>query len=285
MGVTSMLIQITILRLLLSTFSGNELDIGITLSFWLTWVGLGSYTGGKIRLKHAFTLSFILVALLVQPTVFIIKAIRPVLSLEPGEVVSLTSTILSTAFSLFPLCFVIGLQFPLAVSYSDSDNRDAAGKVYGLEALGAFMGGVLFTFIIAGRMGAIELCLILSLINILMASYISKKKIITLIFILPLFFYISFHKIITSLPWQGMEPSHIVESKYGEITVIKIREQSSIYGNGQLFFTYSDLPSEEIKTHLPMALHPSPSRVLVIGGSPGTIKEFLKYPVKAIDFI
>lgn len=283
MGVTSMLIQITVLRLLLSTFSGNELDIGVTLSFWLTWVGLGSYTGGKIRLKHAFTLSFILIALLVQPTVFIIKAIRPVLSLEPGEVVSFTSTILSTAFSLFPLCFVIGLQFPLAVSYSD--NRDAAGKVYGLEALGAFMGGVLFTFIIAGRMGAIELCLILSLINILMASYISKKKIITLIFFLPLFFHISFHKIITSLPWQGMEPSHIVESKYGEITVIKIREQSSVYGNGQLFFTYSDLPSEEIKTHLPMALHPSPSRVLVIGGSPGTLKEFLKYPVKDIDFI
>lgn len=100
MGITSILIQITVLRLLLSTFSGNELDIGITLSFWLTYVGLGSYTGGKIRLKHAFTLSFILVAILVQPTIFIIKAIRPVLSLEPGEVVSFTFTILSTALSL-----------------------------------------------------------------------------------------------------------------------------------------------------------------------------------------
>lgn len=147
------------------------------------------------------------------------------------------------------------------------------------------MGGVLFTFIISGRIGAIELCLILSLINILMASYISKKKILTLIFILPLSFHISFHKIMTSLPWQGMKPSHIVESKYGEITVIKIREQSSIYGNGQLFFTYPDLPSEELRTHLPMALHFSTSRILVIGGSYGTLKEFLKYPVEGIDFI
>ena len=70
MGITSMLLQITVLRLLLSTFSGNELDIGITLSFWLTWVGLGSYTGSKIRIRHVFTLSFILIALLALPTVF-----------------------------------------------------------------------------------------------------------------------------------------------------------------------------------------------------------------------
>jgi spermidine synthase len=283
MGITSMLVQITVLRLLLSTFSGNELDIGITLSFWLTWVGLGSYTGVRIKLKHAFALSFILVALLVQPTVFVIKAIRPVLSLEPGEVVSFPFTVLSTALSLFPLCFVIGLQFPLAVSYLGS--RDAAGRVYGLEALGAFMGGVLFTFVISGRIGTIELCLFVTLINVVMAAYISKKKILALLLILPLSFYISSHKIITSLPWQGMEPSKIVESRYGEITIIQIREQSSVYGNGQLFFTYPDQPSDEIRTHLPMALHPSPLRVLVIGVSPGTLKEFLKYPVEHIDFI
>ncbi|MEW6214081.1 MAG: hypothetical protein AB1478_02585 [Nitrospirota bacterium] len=290
MGLTSMLLQITVLRLLLSTFSGNELDIGITLSFWLIWVGLGSYTGSKVRLKHIFTISFILVALLAQPVALIIKAIRPALSLEPGEAVSLTSTIISTAVSLFPLCFVIGLQFPLAVSYSgryDSipRDRDVAGRVYGLEALGAFIGGVLFTFVISARLSVMELCLLLGLINILMAAYISGKKIITLFFIIPLSLYIGLHKIAVSLPWHGMEPPQTMESKYGEIAVIKVSGQSSIYVNGQLFFTYPDLPSEELRTHLPMALHHSPSRILVVGGSPGTLKEFLKYPVDSIDFI
>src|SRR4030043_412675 len=101
MGMTSMLIQITVLRLLLSTFSGNELDIGITLSFWLIYVALGSFTGRKLKFKHAFVLSFILVAIFSQPTALAIKAIRPALSLEPGEVVSLMSTILSTAVCLF----------------------------------------------------------------------------------------------------------------------------------------------------------------------------------------
>src|SRR4030043_884967 len=283
MGFTSMLLQITVLRLLLSTFSGNELDIGITLSFWLIYVGLGSYIGKKIKLKHAFTLSFILIALLAQPVVIAIKAIRPVLSLEPGEIVSLTSTILSTAISLFPITFIIGLQFPLAVSYSGGSN--AAGRVYGLEALGAFVGGVFFTFVIFSRVGAIELSSFLALISILMAAYISKKKTFALLVIVPLSFYFGFHKIMPSLPWRGMKPSQIVESKYGEITVINIGEQSRIYGNGQLFFTYPDQPSEELRTHFPMALHPSPSKILIIGGSPGTLKEFLKYPVQKIDFV
>jgi len=146
MGMTSMLLQITVLRLLLSTFSGNELDIGITLSFWLIWVGIGSYTGVKIKLKYAFVISFILIALLSIPTVLAIKVIRPVLSLEPGEATSLFATIISTALSLLPLCILIGLRFPLAVSYSGGS--DAAGKVYGLEALGAFLGGVLFTLLL-----------------------------------------------------------------------------------------------------------------------------------------
>ncbi|TAL78415.1 MAG: hypothetical protein EPN88_02150 [Bacteroidetes bacterium] len=290
MGFTSMLLQITVLRMLLSTFSGNELDIGITLSFWLIYVGLGSFTGRRVKLKHAFTLSFILVALLSQPTALAIKAIRPALSLEPGEIVSLTSTILSTAISILPLCFVIGMQFPLAVSYSgryDSipSGSSAAGRVYGLEALGAFIGGVLFTFVISSRISAVNLCLLLTLINILIAIYVSREKSIILILIVPLFFYISFHKITASLPWHGMELSETVESKYGEIDVIKVRRQSSIYANGHLLFSYPDRPSEEFNIHLPMSLHQSPLKILVIGGSTGALREFLKYPVSGVDFV
>src|SRR4030043_1385529 len=222
MGFTSMLLQITVLRLLLSTFSGNELDIGITLSFWLIYVGLGSFTGRRIRFKHAFTCSFILVALLAEPTVLTIRAIRPALSLEHGEIVSFITIILSTAVSLFPLCFVIGLQFPLAVSYSrryDSipEGSNTAGKVYGLEAIGAFIGGVLFTFVIASRIGAIELCLLLSLLNILIAVYVSGKIPIALFLIVPVSFYAMFYKIEASIPWRGIGPSPIMESKYGEI--------------------------------------------------------------------
>ncbi|NWF75284.1 MAG: hypothetical protein HXY53_01695 [Nitrospirae bacterium] len=283
MGLTSLLLQITALRLLLSTFSGNELDIGITFSFWLIYVSLGSYIGQRIRFKYAFIYSFIVIAILSLPTAFAIKSIRTILYLEPGESVSFHFTVLSTAITLLPLCFMIGLQFPLSVSFSGGNN--AAGRVYGLEAFGAFTGGILFTFFISSRMNAFELCLVLSLINIVVAVYLSKKKLISITMILPLIFYIGFHKTFSSLSWNGMEISQSAESRYGEIEVIKIREQSSIYTNGHLMFTYPNPQRDEMNAHLPMTLHPSPSNILVIGGSLGILKEFLKYPVDSLDFI
>lgn len=283
MGFTSMLLQITVLRLLLSTFSGNELDIGITLSFWLIYVGLGSYIGRVIRFKYAFIFSFLVIAILSLPTAYAIKAIRTILSLESGESVSFSSTILSTAITLLPICFLIGLQFPLAVSFSGGNN--AAGRVYGLEAIGAFIGGVLFTFLISSRINAFELCLGISVINIAVAVSLSKKKLILLLLILPFMFYFGFHKTAANLPWHGIEIFQTVESRYGEIDVIKVRDQSSIYTSGHLMFTYPDSQSEEMNAHLPMALHPSPLKILVTGGSPGILKELLKYPVDNIDFI
>ncbi len=282
-GFSSLLLQITVLRLLLSTFSGNELDIGITLSFWLLYVGLGSFSGRSIRYKHAFVLSFIFIALFTQPTVLAIKAIRPVLSLEPGEIVLFTATILSTAVTLFPLCFVIGIQFPLAVSYMGS--KDAAGRVYGLEALGAFIAGLLFTFVISARIPFMELCVLIASFNILIAFYLSRRKIIVFLLLIPLSFYFVFQTFAITLPWQGLKLTKTLESQYGEIAVIEMKGQSSIYTNGQLFFTYPDVPSEEFRAHLTMTLHTSPLKVLVIGGSPGILRELLKYPVERIDFI
>jgi spermidine synthase len=283
MGFTSMLLQITVLRLLLSTFSGNELDIGITLSFWLLFIGFGSYTGRIIRFRHAFALSFLLIAVLMIPTVLGIKAIKPILSLVPGETVPFSSLILSTAVILLPLCFALGLQFPLAVSFSREKN--AAGKIYGLEAAGAFFGGMLFTFFLSSRIDAFSLCLGLSVLFIIVGIFISGKKVFLIVFIFPLLMYTAFYRSAQTLPWQGVEVFRTVESKYGNIDVIKVGSQSSIYSNGQLLFTYPDIQDSELKTHLSMSLHPAPSQILIIGGSPGILREFLKYPVGHIDFV
>jgi spermidine synthase len=283
MGVISLLLQITVLRLLLSTFSGNELDIGITLSFWLLYVGAGSFAGGKIKRRHALALSFILIALIALPTVLAIKALRPALSLAPGEMISLASTLLSTAILLLPVSFLIGLQFPLAVSHW----KDAGtpGKIYGLEALGAFIGGMLFTFILSSKVDSMALCLIVSLVSICTAASLSKMKSILLIGIIPMLLYFSFATIADMLPWKGLRVVDTVESKYGEITIAKVGMQASIFSNGHLLFTYPDLQAEELKAHLPMALYPAASKILIIGGSPGVLKEFLKYPVESIDFV
>lgn len=283
MGFSSLLIQISILRLLLSTFSGNELDIGITLSFWLVTVGLGSFLGRKIKRKNFFAYSFIIVSILAIPTILAIKSIRPILSIQVGEVISLFHIIISTAIVISPICFILGTQFPLSVLFSG--NPKAGGLIYGLEAVGAFVGGLLFTFFISSRINAFALFLFLSLLNVFIASYILKKKYLLFFSVIPLSLYLLFYQTLPNLPWKGLHVLKTKESRYGEITVIKLHNQLSIYLNGHLFFTYPETPSAEIKTHIPMTLHPLPLNILVIGGSPSNLKEIMKYPFEKVDFI
>ncbi|MFH1014794.1 MAG: hypothetical protein V1762_02595, partial [Nitrospirota bacterium] len=264
MGLSSILLQIASLRQLLTVFSGNELDIGITLSVWLTAVGLGSYAGHRIKYKHAFAVSFLAVGLLSQPAILLINLIRPSLPFEFGETIPLTTTIIATVISLLPLCFVIGLQFPLAVSHSGGD----AAKTYSLEATGAFTGGILFTLLLSGRVEVFILSMAISILNFITALLLIRKRALAVFLLVPIIFYFGNSKAYTTLQWKGAELLERVESRYGEITALKIRGQANVYASGKFQFSYPDTQTEELRAHLPMAVHPSPSRILVVGGSP-----------------
>jgi spermidine synthase len=286
LGAVSLLLQITVLRELLTVFSGNELDIGITLSLWLVSVGAGSFTGSRIRFKNAFGYSFLLVCFLIFPTLMGIKLIRPVLSLAPGEAASLGATFLSTAAVLFPLCFSLGLQFPLAVSAKGG--REPAASVYALEAAGAFLGGVLFTFVLSGRVGHEGLALSLGVLNVLVASYVLRVRAVVLFVAVPVGLYAGSGGAEKYLGKRsGIETVSSVQSRYGEITVTRLEGQLNVYQAGHLLFSYPDPQTEELGVHLPMAAYPgeAPRKVLVIGGSLGTLREFLKYPVRGVDYV
>jgi spermidine synthase len=281
MGATSLIMQIICLRQLLSTFSGNELIIGITLAAWLVLVALGSFLGTKCNLKNAFGVSFLLVALAAPPSVTLIKLVRTVAGYAPGEVIPLTVTILWTVLSMAALCIIIGIQFPLAVAYL----REKAPEVYSLEAAGAFAGGLVFTFLLAGRVDSYSVTSIITAINIVISYYLLRKKVLLSFLIVPLAFYAAGLTILSSYQYGGFEITEKRESRYGELVVFKKENQSSIYSSEKYLFSYPDLQAEEMKAHMPMSIHPVSTHILVIGGSPAVIREFLRYPVSRLDFV
>jgi spermidine synthase len=281
MGVSSIILQIMCLRQLLSTFSGNELIIGLTLAVWLLIVGLGSSAGTRFKSKNAFGLSFIFIALTAQPTIILIESIRPILSFELGEVIPLPSTILWTTLSMAALCFIVGVQFPLAVTYL----KEKAPQTYSFEATGAFLGGALFTFILAGNVSTYKLTMIAAFINILASAHLLKRKTVLLLVIIPVLVYAGGTKILTSIQYRGLDFIERTESRYGEIVVLKTKEQLNIYSSKKFQFSYPDFQTEELTAHLPMSLHPYARELLIVGGSPAVIREFLKYPVSHIDFV
>jgi spermidine synthase len=281
MGIHSILIQVICLRKLLALFSGNELDIGITLSVWLTAVGIGSAVGWRFKAKHAFGLSFLALSLMIQPTLLFMDSIMVIFSIEMGEVISLTVTIIATVITLLPLCIIIGIQFPMAVSYLNG----MTARVYSFEAAGAFVGGVLFTLVFSGRMDVNQLALLISAVDILMALYLLKKRVVLIFIVIPVGLYLVSTFASPHLRYRELSLADRIESRYGEISVIQTEKQKSIYVSGKLHLSYPDPQTEEVKAHIPMSLHPSSDKILLVGGSPAVIREYLRYPITSIDFI
>jgi spermidine synthase len=303
MGASSLLLQIVCLRQLLSVFSGNELIIGITIGGWLVLVALGSLAGSRVRYDVAFGLSFLCIGLLSQPTVILIRSIRSFASIESGEIIPLPSTILWTVISIAAICMVIGAQFPLAVRHL----RERLAEVYGLEAIGAFMAGGLFTLLVSGRVETHTLVMTLAIINILASALMLRGRWPLFLVIIPIAIYM-IRGWFTTPGYRGLEFINAVESRYGEIAVFRIRGQYNIYYSGKYLYSYPDtqteelkahLPilvvngkttikntqTEELKAHLPMTLASDIKDILIVGGSPAIIREFLKYPVSGVEFV
>lgn len=280
-GFDAVLLQMTLLREFLTVFSGNELDVGITMAVWLLGVGAGSFAGRTVRYQKALPLLLILVSLLCQPALVAVHSIRPAVDAGLGEVLSLPVTIGATVLILFPLCFLLGMLYPLAVAWFGG----RAALVYWLEAIGSFVGGMLFSFFFAGWLlpfFLVTMVAVVSFFSAVMTGIIQKVgikyliiSVIALIVSTNIPFYINIKdKVVTT-----------INSRYGRIDIVRTRNQYTLYSSGRFLFSYPDSQTEEMTAHLSMSLHPLPSRILVVGVSPAAVRELLKYPEAAIELI
>lgn len=273
MGFQAVLLQMTLLRELLTVFSGNELDVGITLAVWLFSTGAGSFAGRSIKHPATLPLLFIGVMLLGLPTLSAVTLIRPAAGTGLGEVLSLPVTLGATVIILSPICVLIGMLYPQAVNWLGG----RAALAYGLEAGGSFLGGTLFSFVFAG--GVLPstilsivgiLCGLSAILSIRIAKVGLYYQITAILIVIMVLLYPLKVKIDSKMV-------NSINSRYGRIDIVNIRNQKALFSSGRFLFSYPDPQVEEMTAHLPITLHPLPSRVLVVGGSPGVVREMLKY--------
>jgi spermidine synthase len=281
LGANAMLLQITSLREFMVVFSGNELDLGITLSLWLLAVGSGSAAAKNVRDPRALGCAVLLTGLIAQPLLSLIPLLRPLLSLAVGETIPLGMTVIATAALLAPACVLIGMQFPLAVRMLTGN----APRAFFLEANGALLGGVLFTFLIAGNAGAPAVLTAVSIAYILIGAVLLRRKAFVLLTLVPLLVSLLLSQARPSVPDGNMTLESRTGSRYGVVEVFRTRGQANIFAGGRFQYSYPDRQADELRAHLAVTLHPHPLRVLVAGGSPGVALEVLKYPGTAVDYI
>ncbi|UCC12887.1 MAG: methyltransferase domain-containing protein [candidate division WOR-3 bacterium] len=278
-GAAAVIAQTVLIREGLSLFGGYELISGILLSMWLVWAGIGSFFFSRLRFRGRTTTVYaVLLAVLSMCLVYSLVISRYALrifGLPFGEVIPLHIVVVITMIMLAPTCFVFGMLYPSASRIISPE------KVYLLEGIGAFLGGIAVSFFFVQIMPPCGIILSMIIVLLVCLGLLTSKKLLTIPLVLCLLFFQ-----IPSIEWflreQQLGRQELVglkESKYGVIAVTKMHGQLNIFTNGVFDFSYPDQYSTEQAVHYPLLLHRQPRSVLLIGGGVGhCIEQIQKHP-------
>lgn len=308
MGFTSMIGQVVLMRELLVAFYGNEASMGIILACWLFWVGVGSLLVGrlvqKIRNKlRVFVLNQLFLVLFLPLSIVLARVSKLALGVSPGEIIGLFPMVYISFLLLAPLCLVLGFLFALSCRLFPPDAQRAAahiGRIYVYEAVGATLGGALFSYLLIRFAHPFQIAWLVSTLNLLSALSIAlcrayfKRKALALVLMLMLAADLllglkgvdSIQRLSIGWQWPGFEVLSSKDSVYGNVTVNERGSQRNFFENGLLMFASPDRFSSEESVHFALLEHPSPRRVLLIGGGvSGSLAEVLKHPVDRVTYV
>lgn len=279
-GCAAVTTQTVLIREGLSLFGGYELISGILLCFWLLWGGFGSYLFSKLRIRLdpivTYAVLLLLLCLAVLFSITLMRYALHVFSLPFGEVIPLTKTVLIGLIVLCPTCMIFGALFPAASRIFEPE------RVYLLEGLGAFVGGIIISFILIDILPAYGIVLVTICILTLCAFVVMKRYGLICISLLLLVPLMKIHDIEFFFRKAQLPGQHLIgvrESRYNLIAVTRSGDQANMYVNGIYDFTYPDIFTSEEAVHYAMLMHESAKHVLLIGGGMSNcLTQIAKHP-------
>ena len=249
-------------------------------------------------LKNLF-LWYIVIAVLCFLTVFFIRSSKLVLGINTIEIVGFLPMMISSAILLAPLCFVLGFTFALNSKiwqFSDPSGF-LVNRVYLWESIGAGLGGILATFILIPKLSNFDIIQIIFILNLLVSITLWSKYAVPIKFLRAYLLLLALVLALVNVQgilkgfsqklfWRDLPLIKTEDSKYGNIAVVKDKEQISFYENGLLLFSYPASFSSEEAIHFALSEHPHPQKLLLIGGGlGGSLSEALKYNNLKIDYV
>ncbi len=305
-GFSGIIFQVQYLREFLTIFYGNELCIGSILALWLLGVACGALAGFAVPEKRAalfFRSSCILLHLLFPLLMSLLRmSITPFIP-GHGEYIPFYSLIAMAAIFMVPASFQIGFTFPLACSVirSETSAGVSIGKVYISEGLGALTGGVVFTFLLAGRVSFVHI----ALIQIILASLIIlftttlnqrlKQGVSISLIIAGVLCAVSpypslLNRFTLQQRWNAffapLPLNSVSDTRYQHVSISKQNGQTDIYSNLKYRSSIPDPYTNELYAHFTLAQHHNPQDILIVQGVfDNMIPPLIAHKVQHIDII
>jgi spermidine synthase len=238
----------------------------------------------RARPERALFVGHILVGVL---PFFQIAAVRalPLLWMR-GEMLGLTSAILSSTLILIPYCLVAGGMLPIAGALLKG--KDTTSRVYIADNLGDITGGLLFSLVLVYTLSHWDSLAVLGMLNLLagammMTSYAG----------LPVLALLGLGMVAArpldlstlSLRFPGQELIVHKNTPFAQLTISKTGKQLNVLQDAIPLYSTGDLDMESV-AHLPLCqLEQGANVLLIAGGFFGTIEEIAKHRPKHIDYI
>ena len=301
-GAVTLVAQVLILREVLVLCQGQELKLALGLWCWLVWTGLGSFWGGRLAARRSPDLNWVGALLyslgwLLPATVFLARVLPYLASLPGGQSLPVSTALLLFLALLAPFCLISGCFFPWACQVLGAGaSREALGRTYALEALGAALGISLLQLLLLGHWPTLTLSLgagvLLALIAWALAAPATLPARLGYLLGLgalgaALIFSGHLEDLSRRGQWPGRQVVAAADSPYALLTATREAEQLSFFANKLWYFTYPDPYSAEQAVQWGLLQHPRPGRVLLLGGGvAGLIPEILKTrSVTRLDYV
>ncbi|MFO8053336.1 MAG: hypothetical protein R6U54_05225 [Candidatus Omnitrophota bacterium] len=288
LGITASIYQLVLLREFTFSIAKNELSLVVAIGIWIIFCSLGSLAGRKKRLSRISYLP-LLYSLAFSLVIGLIHLVKKIVGLSYYEVASFGFITVCALVFFGAMGFLVGYSFCLFCrNYLDQNAYSSStfAKFFGWEALGFFVGGLIFTFFLASYRNPF----IFSALPFIFYFFISarpKKKIIFAFFIVILTFFSvqSFEKLI-GLEFEGAKIKFYEGTPYGPIIKTQKNRVNSFYVNGSLVSSSEDLFWDEKFIHTTLSALEKPKDILYIGSSFSyQLSEILKYKIESLDYL
>jgi len=298
LGFSASIIQVIMLREILSIFYSNELIFGIVLAIWMTLTGLGAWLGKQTKQqalqKSGLFIMFILLGLLPVLIVILLDILKNIF-LPPGELINIWQLFIIITIILAPVCLLSGNIFRTLTITDYREKNNEGGKLYAIESIGSIIGGLIVSIVMIFWLNVLQSLIIVFTINVITAviSFSFKKRLVKIIIIFSaiiiavFFFKFNFDLKIKQFLYTNQKVIETHETPYGNLTFTKTAGQINVFENLSLLFTTDNTMVNEETAHFPMLQHANPQDVLLVsGGIAGIAKEILKYStVKNLVYI
>jgi spermidine synthase len=287
LGTSSISVQLVMIREVMSSFSGNELIIGLVLGVWLLFTGLGSALGvplaKRARPERALFLGHILIALIPFGQVAAIRGL-PLLWVR-GEMLGLTPAITSSALILIPYCLIGGAMLPLAGALLGG--KQTTSKVYIVDTIGDIVGGLLFSLLFVYALSHWDSLVVVGLLNLFAAAIMISYPFFPVLVLLGLGILAARPLDMSTLSWRfpGQDVVFHKNTPFAQLTISRTGRQLNVLQDAIPLFSSGNLEMEAV-AHLPLCQVGQGANILLIGGGIfGTIMEMAKHQPRQIDYV